>query len=137
MIIDADNLVLGRASSFIAKNALLGETIEVINCEKAVIIGTRSEIFARYKQKYDRGIPSKGPFLFRNPEKFFKRTIRGMLPHKKETGRKALDRVKCYAGVPENLKGKEATKLKKAMLPKANLGYVTVKDVCKFLGAKI
>ncbi len=37
MIIDANNMILGRLASFAAKKALLGEKIDVINCEKAVI----------------------------------------------------------------------------------------------------
>ena len=36
-----------------------------------------------------------------------KRTIRGMLPYKQERGRKALERVKCYIGAPEELDIKE------------------------------
>ena len=37
MIIDAKNLVLGRMATVVAKEALLGEKIDIINCEKAVV----------------------------------------------------------------------------------------------------
>ncbi len=136
MIIDAENLILGRAASFIAKRALLGDKIDIINCEKAIVIGDRKGIIAKYKQSYDRGIPSKGPFLYKNPEKFFKRTVRGMLPRKRERGEIALKNIKCYQGAPDNLKG-EHIKIKTAALSQKNIHYITIKDICRSLGAKI
>ena len=47
MIIDANNLILGRMATFIAKQALLGEDIKIVNCEKAVITGDRKEILLK------------------------------------------------------------------------------------------
>ena len=111
MIIDAENLVLGRAASFIAKKALLGEKIDIVNCEKAIVIGNKDDILRRYKQKYDRGIHTKGPFIIRSPEMLFKRTIRGMLPYKREIGKRAFKNIKCYIGVPDSLKDKKIESL--------------------------
>ena len=100
MIINAENLILGRMASKIAKKALLGEKIDIINCEKAVIIGNKKDIQERYKKRREIRTPRWGPHFPRHPEKFVKRAIRGMLPYKQEKGRKAFERVKCYQGVP-------------------------------------
>src|SRR3989338_6431062 len=98
MIIDANNLVLGRLGSFVAKKALMGEKIDIVNCESSVITGDRHRIFADYKHRLDRGTPVKGPFFYKMPDRFVKRSIRGMLDHKKERGGKAFKNIKCHIG---------------------------------------
>jgi len=138
MIIDATNLILGRLASFAAKKALLGENIHIINCENAVISGSEENILERYKRKRQRGIPAKGPFIPRKPDMFVRRVIRGMLPYKKEKGRKAFERIKCYIGIPENFKDKKSETIAEADVSKLpNLMYVKVKNICELLGAKL
>jgi len=44
MIIDATNLIAGRLATFVAKKALLGEEIEIVNSEKAVLTGKKSDL---------------------------------------------------------------------------------------------
>ena len=44
MIINADNLVLGRMAAIAAKQALLGEDVRIVNCEKAIITGDITQI---------------------------------------------------------------------------------------------
>ena len=63
MLLDANNLIVGRFGTFVAKKALLGERIDIINCEKAVISGRKEEVFAKYKKRRDIGAPRKGPFI--------------------------------------------------------------------------
>lgn len=43
---------------------------------------------------------NRGPFHFRAPSKIFWRTVRGMLPHKTHRGKDALNRLKCFEGIP-------------------------------------
>jgi len=137
MLIDATNLIIGRLTSLVAKKALLGERVDIINCEKAVISGTKEEVFAKYKQKRDRGVPKKGPFIPRMPDRFVKRIIRGMLPMDKSRGREAFKRVMCHIGVPEKFKGKAADTIPSANADKLiTLKKVRIGEVCKFLGAK-
>ena len=62
-VIDAKDLVLGRLATAVAKRALLGESIDIVNCEKAIITGNKKTILKRYQQRRDRGIPTKGPFF--------------------------------------------------------------------------
>ena len=93
MIIDGTDLILGRLGSFVAKKALLGEKIDIVNCENIIIIGKKEHILEKYKKKLARGIPSKGPILYKKPDRFVKRALKGMLPFKKERGKKAFDSI--------------------------------------------
>lgn len=138
MIIDAKNLILGRLATVVAKKSLLGEKIKVVNCENAIVIGKKESVLTKYKQKADRGVPAKGPFIPKTPDKFVRRVIRGMLPYKKQKGKLAFKNVKCYIGVPGEFKDKEYTAVKEAGIEKSkNLRYITVKEICKYLGGKV
>lgn len=137
MLLDATNIIIGRLGTFAAKKALLGEKIDIINCEKAVISGRKEDVFAKYKQKRDRGVPKKGPFIPRMPDRFVKRIIRGMLPMEKARGREAFKKIICHIGVPEKFKGKATDTVTKANADKLlTLKKVKVGTVCRFLGAK-
>ncbi|MBS3117609.1 50S ribosomal protein L13 [Candidatus Woesearchaeota archaeon] len=136
MIIDAKDTVLGRLATFAAKKALLGESVDVINSEKAVIIGRKEVILAKYKQRRARGGPHTGPYILRSPERLVKRTIRGMLPHKQEKGELALKKVRCYNGIPQSCVGKEAVTLENAKLCDRHMRYITVKQLALELGHK-
>jgi len=138
MIIDANNLILGRLGTFVAKKALLGEKVDIVNCENSVITGDRAKIFEDYDNFLKRGIPAKGPFIRRMPDRFVKRAIRGMLPYKKERGRIAFKNIKCHIGIPENFKNQKFDVLKEANVEKVpNLKYIKIKEVCRHIGAKI
>ncbi|MBD3313223.1 50S ribosomal protein L13 [Candidatus Woesearchaeota archaeon] len=138
MIIDATDAILGRMATVAAKKALLGEKIDIVNCEKAVVTGSKERILERFKQKRDMGIPLKGPYFPRMPDRIVRRTVRGMLPYKKDKGRKAFQNVMCYIGVPENLKEQKIEKIAEADVSKMpSLKYIYIKDVSRFLGAKI
>ncbi|MFC1768186.1 50S ribosomal protein L13 [Nanoarchaeota archaeon] len=138
MIIDANNKIVGRIATVAAKASLLGENVDIVNCENSFVSGNKYSVIKDFEHKRERGSMAKGPFWPRNPERVVRRIIRGMLPYKAERGRKAFERIKCYVGVPdgmditnsEKVKGAEITKLK-------TLNYIQLKDVCKQLGAKI
>jgi len=114
MIIDGTNLILGRLASIVAKRALLGEDIIIVNCDKVVITGTKDNIFEEYKEKTDRGNPFKGPFFPKIPDRIVRRTIRSMLPYRKPRGREAYKRVMCYLGVPKKYEKETTETIKKA-----------------------
>jgi large subunit ribosomal protein L13 len=137
IVIDATDMVLGRLATIIAKKALLGETIKLINCEKAVVTGEKKSVLANYQKRMIRGIHSKGPFLPRMADRFVRRTIRGMLPYKVARGAEAYKRIMCYAGIPEEFAKEKITQFNECNISKLPyLKFVTVKDICKFLGAK-
>jgi len=139
MIIDATNLILGRLATFVAKKALLGEKVYIVNCEKAVISGNKKNIFEKFKHKNDLGRnPYKGPFYPKMPDTIVRRTIRGMLPWKNARGRNAYKNVLCYVGLPEKFKNQKLETIDEFNVSKLqNLKYVTVEEVAKHLGAKI
>ncbi|MBU0627803.1 MAG: 50S ribosomal protein L13 [Nanoarchaeota archaeon] len=138
MILDATNQILGRLASFAAKHALLGESISIINCENAVVSGNKTTTLEIYNHSLERGSRAKGPFTYRRPDTIVKRTIKGMLPSSKDSGKKALKRIRCYIGIPENFKGKQAEKLTGMDISKLSImKYTTVKDICIKLGGKL
>ncbi|MDD1648566.1 MAG: 50S ribosomal protein L13, partial [Methanomicrobiales archaeon] len=109
----------------------------VVNAEKAVISGTKARVFAIYEKKRSRGSREGGPFFPRRPDHLVKRTIRGMLPYKREPGREAFHRVKVYVGVPPEFAGKEMESFPEAHVSRlSSPRYVTVGAVSTFMGAK-
>ncbi|HLC52909.1 MAG TPA: 50S ribosomal protein L13 [Candidatus Nanoarchaeia archaeon] len=102
LVIDAAGAVMGRLASYIAKQALLGKTVVVVNCDKIKVTGSRSSVINETRTAARRGGSSlKGPFLPKyNSEKMFKRTIRGMLSYKQQRGNDAFKRIRCYASTP-------------------------------------
>ena len=138
IVVNAEEQILGRVGTFVAKNALLGEEVRVVNCEKAVMSGKKSHIVAAYKRKREMGIPAKGPFIPRTPEQFVKRPFRGMLPYKQPKGRDAFKRILCYRGVPKEFEGKEVKTLPHANVSKLpNPTFLTVAEICKSMGGKV
>ena len=134
MIVNAENLIVGRMITVVAKKALLGEKIDIVNCEKAIITGTKREVFEKYKAKANRGGPFKGPFLPKMPDRFLRRIVRGMLPYKQYKGKEAFKRIMCYNSIPDSLKDKKMEKIKEADISRMKtLKYVTVGEICKFL----
>ncbi len=137
IVINATDMILGRLATIVAKKSLLGETINIINCENAIISGNKKTILANYKRRMEMGIHTKGPFLPRMPDRFVRRVIRGMLPYKKPRGRDAYKRIMCYVGVPQELANEKTINFEECNVSKLPyLKFVTVKHVCKFLGAK-
>jgi len=135
MNIDATNSIIGRIATVAAKRALLGETVNIVNCEKAVMTGNKKTLLLEFKRKRDMGIPRKGPFIHRSSDKILKRTVRGMLPYKKEKGRKAFKRIKCYVRNPEDIKNLET--IKEANVSKVpNLKYLRLEEISKYMGGK-
>ena len=134
MIVNAENMILGRLATYIAKKALTGEKIDVVNAEKAVIVGKRRDILQKYKIRMERGHPYKGPFYPRHPERFVKRTIRGMLPYKLKKGRTAFENIKCYIGIPEQLKDKKLETINDIKVKEYHMNFIQVKDLVKELG---
>lgn len=135
MIIDAKDTILGRLGSYVAKQVLLGNKVNVINCEEAVISGRKDDILDGYIRRLHRKAPGKGPYFYRRPDMLVRRTIRGMLPFKRARGRDAFKNVKCYIGVPDNLKNEKSLTIEKANVQKLYAAdYLKIKDICKAVG---
>ncbi|MBI4152285.1 50S ribosomal protein L13 [Candidatus Woesearchaeota archaeon] len=137
-IYNGEGMVLGRLAGHVAKDALLGEEVAVVNCEKVVVSGKRVVVMTEMKQRWDRrGYPLKSQKRPRLSDRFVRRAIRGMLPWRITRGRDAYKRVMCYIGVPPEMEGKAVVEVQSASVKKfPTLHYVTVQDICKGLGGK-
>ncbi|MGE0792617.1 MAG: 50S ribosomal protein L13 [Candidatus Woesearchaeota archaeon] len=133
IVIDAKNLVLGRFATYAAKQALLGQDVRIINAEKAIISGTRKKILADFKRDREMGIPTKGPFMPKLPDRYVRRVIRGMLPHHQTKGTEAFKRVLCFKGVPEEFKDAKIFELPDCSVEKfKTLKYITLEEALKY-----
>lgn len=131
-VVNAENCVLGRLATEIAKKSLSGQDIVIINADKAVISGRKEIVLRRYEQKRARGSPQHGPFFPSKPEMIVKRAIRGMIAYKTEKGKEAFKKIKVFSGVPEEFKDKEAKTCSKKT-DKLNCDFVYVYEVSNFL----
>ncbi|MEK6929016.1 MAG: 50S ribosomal protein L13 [Nanoarchaeota archaeon] len=116
IVIDASNGVLGRIASYAAKQALLGKSVVIINCNNSLITGKKRSTIEEYKIKRKRGGHSlKGPHYPKSPEMIMKRTIRGMLSYKQGRGLDAFKRIKCHHGIPSSYETSQKISLKKEL----------------------
>lgn len=137
IVIDATDLIAGRLASNVAKKALLGEQVIIVNSEKAVISGKKVSLQNYFKERYEIGDPFKGPFWQKMPDRMLRRMIRGMLPYKQEKGRKAFGKIMCYIGIPEKFKNNKLETIKEANVSKmSNIRYQSLQEISKFLGRK-
>ncbi len=135
-VVDATGLVLGRAASRIAKRLLGGETIVVVNAEKSVVTGSRTQIIAHYTAARARGSVRSGPHFPRYADRIFRRTVRGMLPHLKTGGKVAFRRLKVHMGVPDEWKNSPLQTIEDAKARPALRPPVTLAEVTVLLGAR-
>jgi large subunit ribosomal protein L13 len=129
IIIDATNATLGRLASYVAKQALQGKRIVILNVEKAIVTGRRKFTTQRYQERKKRkGTSQRGPFFPREPARVVKRTIRGMLPnYRTGRGKEAFKRILCYSGVPQEYKDEKAIKAGK----EKKTSYISIEEISK------
>ena len=77
-----------------------GNRVSIVNCEKIMISGTRSNIIKEYRDFLEISSilnPKHGPFHPRRPDTMITKMIRGMLPHgKKPSGVEAHKRLRAH-----------------------------------------
>ena len=137
-IYNGENMLLGRLASRVAKDALLGEEVKVVNCEKIVLSGKKVLVFKEEKEKRLRkGYPLKSAKRIRLPDRHVRRSIRGMLPWKQARGKDAFKRIMCCSGIPEILADKDLIILKDSSVKKLpTRNHITVGELCKHVGGK-
>jgi large subunit ribosomal protein L13 len=136
-IIDAKNMILGRLASYVAKQALLGENIDVVNCEQAIISGSKEVLFQKYRERETLGGPHWGPFFPKQADRFVRKAIRNMMGYDKPKGKEAFAKVMCWIGVPDIFKEMKIETFKGASadkLPTKN--FVKVSDLMSYLKHK-
>lgn len=136
-VVDASNMILGRLASYVAKQALGGKRMVVVNAEKAVISGTKERVVARAKTKLrTRTLASqeKAPTHPRRPDTYVRRVIRGMLPWKRPRGKQAFHRVRVHIGIPPDYDGKPLLRPGHADASKLRVPYVSVQQLAEEIG---
>ncbi|PIN94534.1 50S ribosomal protein L13 [Candidatus Pacearchaeota archaeon CG10_big_fil_rev_8_21_14_0_10_30_48] len=130
IIIDGTHATMGRLGSFVAKQALLGKKVVIVNANEVVIVGKKEDIVSKYQILVKKGGSSqKGPRIIRTPERILKRVIRGMLPHKQMRGRDALNNIRCYNEIPA-----EFLEVKKIRAGKEKRGkFILLKELSRLL----
>ena len=137
MIVDAKDMIVGRFATKVAKAALEGKEVHVINCEDAVYSGSRDKVLEKFQRSRDRTVALKGPYISRLPERIVRRAIRGMIPYKTPKGKAAFARIKCHKGLPAEFEGQEAIRYEEASKEKLpNIQYVYVHDISAMLGGR-
>lgn len=136
IIIDAKDLILGRLLTRVVKQALLGETIHIVNAEQIVITGDKRKTIASYKRRRELGGPLIGPFIPRMPDRIVKRAARGMLDYNSPRGKSAFARIKCHIGVPAEFQGKELVSFPDISVEKTHAQYIYVAEISRELGVK-
>jgi len=125
LLVDADGAVLGRIASKLAMILMgknkptytphvdTGDFVVVVNAEKIRLTGNKAEV--KTYESYS-GYPgghkytSYAKMLERKPEKILELAVRRMLP-KSQMGRKALDKLKIYAGAEHQHQAQQPQKV--------------------------
>ncbi|UXD21536.1 50S ribosomal protein L13 [Ignicoccus pacificus DSM 13166] len=140
VIVDGANQILGRMASHVAKMALEGYEVHIINAEKVVLSGKPEMVVNAYQLLLDVKT-HKNPYRTkikrpRTPVALVKDAIKGMLPKHNTRGREAFKRVKAYIGTPElKVKG-EVIRFLDADARRLSGKYITVGEVAKRMGWK-
>jgi len=136
IVYDATGQILGRFATRVAKELVKGESVSIVNCEKAVISGRPKNTENHYMHRRQRGDPYHGPFFPRTPDGIVRRTIRGMLPFRRTKGREAFRRLRVYIGVPDELKDEKFISIKEFDVNKLKCKSITIEDLSIALGQK-
>ena len=137
IVVDATDHIAGRLSSNVAKLLLKGNRVSVVNCDKIMISGTRSNIIREYRDFLDINSINHwkhGPKHPRRPDTIMKKMIRGMLPNEKPSGKEAHKRLRTYIGSPKEVKSLKKIKFEKAMIKKSSSNYTTMADLGRTVG---
>ena len=137
IVVDATDHIAGRLSSNVAKLLLKGNRVSIVNCDKIMISGTRSNIINEYRDFLEINSINHwkhGPKHPRRPDTIMKRMIRGMLPKEKTSGKEAHKRLRTYIGSPKEVKSLKKIKFEKAMIKKSAANYTTMADLGRTIG---
>ncbi len=134
VVIDAQGAVIGRLGARVAKLLLAGQSVEIINADKAVMLGTLSVAREKYllrRHQKNKRTPEDSPVWPRTPHLLLRRMIRGMLPWSSRRGRDAYHLLKVSSGPAS---GKSVKVAEASSAEKHNM--FTIAELCVELGGK-
>ena len=135
IVIDASGLIVGRLAAYVAKKAITGHTVDLVNIEKAVISGNPKQIIHVYEKRRtmtNHANPEEASKWPRKPDLLFKKILSGMMPFGRR-GKEASARVKAYLGGRDK---KTNVNLSKSVRDssKLNRSFISLAELCKALG---
>ena len=133
-LVNAEGLIVGRMCSKVAKRLLNGEQVIILNAEKAVFSGKKKSKVAEAKQFLEVGAPERGPFHYRRPDRFLRKTVRGMLPFKQPKGKNAYKRLKVFMGIPLELKDQKMITFTEASSTNLKGPHFTLAEMAREVG---
>ena len=133
-LVNAEGLIVGRMASKVAKRLLNGEEVTILNAEKAIFSGKKKAKILEAHIFLEVGAPVRGPFHYRRPDRFLRKTVRGMVPYKQPKGKEAYGRLKVFMGVPLEFKGKEMITFEEASSAKLKGPHFTLGELAKEIG---
>lgn len=137
--VDASGQIAGRLCSKVAKLLLVGNSVVVVNAEKALFSGSRSNVMFDFFERLKIASvvhPKHGPFHPRTPEGILTRMVRGMIPRSKPSGLAALRRLRVYVEVPERYAKVTFDSFVEAKARKPLAYYVPLGEVAQKIGWK-
>jgi len=138
IVVDATDHIAGRLSSNVAKLLVNGNRVSVVNCEKIMMSGTRSNQIKEYREFLEINSvinPKHGPVHYRRPDTLMAKMIRQMLPHdRKPSGKEAHQRLRTYIGSPKELKSLEKIQFEKSKIKKTASNYTSIGELCRTIG---
>mgnify|MGYP005729917827 FL=1 len=138
IVVDATNHIAGRLSSNVAKLLKQGHRVSIVNCEKIMYSGTRSNLIKEYREFLEINSiinPKHGPVHYRRPDTIITKMIRQMLPYdRKPSGKESIKRLRAYIGSPKELKSLEKVQFEKAKIKKSPSNYTTMGELCRVIG---
>ncbi|HVB11544.1 MAG TPA: 50S ribosomal protein L13 [Nitrososphaerales archaeon] len=137
--VDASGQIAGRLCSKVAKLLLTGNSVVVVNAEKALFSGSRATVIGDFFERLKIASvvhPKHGPFHPRTPAGIMTRMVRGMIPRSKPSGVSALRRLRVYAEVPKQYGKITFNSFEEAKAKKPLAYYVPLGEVAARIGWK-
>lgn len=138
IVLNGQMCVMGRVASEVAELALDGNKVALLNAKDIVRTGNKNTVIKNYRDRMELESDS-GPYFPSQPHKIVKRSVRGMLPYKKNRGRSAYNRIRVYIATPDEFDGEAKIPDGKrvALNPQKKKDYVTIGEVSESLGAEV
>lgn len=133
-LVNAEGQIVGRMCSKVAKLLLNGEEIVIVNAEKAIFSGKKKSKIAEAHLFLEVGAPARGPFHYRRPDRYLRKTVRGMVPFKQPKGKAAYKRLKVFMGIPIEFKDQNMVTFDDAQATKLKGPHFTLAELAKEIG---
>lgn len=138
MIVDGKNLIAGRLASKVAKAAVKGEKVIVINAEEVVIVGNKESTLEKFYTRTHASVlsnPHYGPKYDRIPSKILRRMVKGMLPNGPRARERIIKLVTIYNATPKLMPKEDIITFKEIEFD-GHKNHITLKELGTLLGAK-